>query len=240
MLKAARVALRTARNYQIHTMQIKMQQDTQVKTQFYGQLEPIKSRAVHNATLVAFNTCLYSNCSNYFNYMNCVLMCSFSNVMFTCYISPGGGLGVVMRVSPLLVLPLLWSLTLSQHTVPYVFFMGQTLANHSYVDISQVGNDVSGSDSVQCHTDLDTCCKGQQGLHRGDWYFPNGNRLLFFIDYGDIYEHRDAQRVDLHRRNSANEPTGIYCCDIPTDAVHDSYNSLRETVYVGLYTSDGG
>ena len=32
--------------------------------------------------------------------------------------------------------------------------MGQTLANHSYVDLSLVGEDVWGSDSVKCHTDL--------------------------------------------------------------------------------------
>ena len=146
-----------------------------------------------------------------------------------------------MRVSPLLVLPLLWSLTLSQQTFPYVSFMGQTLVNHSYVDISQVGNDDSGSDSVQCHTDLETCCRAAQGPHRGDWYFPNGNRLLFSIDYGGIYEHRDAQRVDLRHHNNAHEPTGIYRCDIPTDAVNGyPYNTLREIVYLGLYTNDGG
>ena len=36
----------------------------------------------------------------------------------------------------------------SQQTFPYVSFMGQTLANHSYVNLSLVGT--SGSDSVQC------------------------------------------------------------------------------------------
>ena len=74
------------------------------------------------------------------------------------------------------LLLLLWSLVEvhSQQTFPYVSFMSQTLANHSYVDISQVGNDGSGSDSVQCITDLATCCSGGQGIHRGDWYFPDG------------------------------------------------------------------
>ena len=121
----------------------------------------------------------------------------------------------------------------SQHTVPYLSFMGQTLANHSWVDISQVG---TGNNTVQCHTDLSTCCSGQQGSHRGDWYFPNGDRLPL-PGGGDIVESRLAQRVDL-RRNHGTEPTGIYRCDIETDAVHD--NDMRETVYVGLYTSDGG
>ena len=39
-----------------------------------------------------------------------------------------------------------------QQTFPYVSFMGKTLANHSYVDISVVG--ISASDSVQCRTNL--------------------------------------------------------------------------------------
>ena len=111
--------------------------------------------------------------------------------------------------------------------------MGETLANHSYVDISQVG---SGSDSVQCHTDLVTCCSGDQGSHRGDWYFPDGY-ILPYLDGGDIVESRTAQRVELHRYRDI-EPTGIYRCDIETNAVNG--NGMKETVYVGLYTSDGG
>ena len=150
-----------------------------------------------------------------------------------------------MRVSPLLVLPLLWSLTLSQHTVPYVSFMGQILANHSYVDISLVGY---GYDSVQCHTDLSTCCSAAQGNYRGDWFPPNGgkNRLPFSNEAGNIYEQRTAQRIDIRLRANPAGLTGVYRCDIPTVAVHNNVfpqypnNSLRETVYVGLYTSGGG
>ena len=142
------------------------------------------------------------------------------------------------------LLLLLWSLVeVHSQTVPYVSFMSQTsLANHSYVDISQVGNDLSGSDSVQCLTDLESCCTGAVGPHRGDWYFPDGTRLPFAGDYSDIYESRYAQRVDLRRRNNANSPTGIYRCDIPTLAVHDATDiSVRDTpVYVGLYTASGG
>ena len=145
-----------------------------------------------------------------------------------------------MTVAIQLLLGLLcWPLVNSQ-PAPYVSFRGQTLANHSYVDINLVGDDYSGSDSVQCITDLSTCCSGTSGPYRGDWYFPNGTRLPF-SDRGDIYENRRAQRVDLHRRNAIS-PVGIYRCDIPTDAVHDriGYNSVRDTIYVGLYTASGG
>ena len=120
-------------------------------------------------------------------------------------------------------------------TFPYVSFMGQTLANHSYVDISLVGSDDSG-DSVLCHTDLNTCCSGAQGPHRGDWYFPNGDRLPF-PDGSPIIESRQAQRVDLYH-NRGHAPTGIYRCGIQTVGVHD--NDTREVAYVGLYTSTGG
>ena len=96
-----------------------------------------------------------------------------------------------------------------------------------------MGNDGSGNDSVQCHTDLDTCCRRVHGPHRGDWYFPNGD-LLPFGNGSNIIRIRQAQRVDLR----CSRRTGIYRCDIATVAVHD--NGMRETVYVGLYTRNGG
>ena len=80
-----------------------------------------------------------------------------------------------------------------------------------------------------------TCCSGSQGPYRGDWYFPDGKRLPLLGEM--LYERRGPQRVDL-RRASGNGPTGIYRCDISTDAVHDdgdAYISVRDTVYVGLY-----
>ena len=138
------------------------------------------------------------------------------------------------------VLMLSWSLEdVNSQTFPYVSFMGQTLANDSYVDINLVGDGDSGSDSVQCITDLHTCCTNTYGSHRGDWYFPGGNRLGFHSYI--IHESRGPQRVNLRRRSSAISPTGIYRCDIPTNAVHDNTdNSGRDTVYVGLYTASGG
>ena len=127
----------------------------------------------------------------------------------------------------------------NSQTFPYVSFSGQTLANHSYVHISLVGDASSSSDSVQCVTDLNTCCINTYGSHRGDWYFPDRNRLEFHTYI--IHESRGPQRVNLRRRNAAISPTGVYRCDIPTNAVHvDTDNSVRATVYVGLYTASGG
>ena len=144
-------------------------------------------------------------------------------------------------MSPLVLLNLLCFLARvqSQQTFPYIEFMEQVLANHSFVDISLVGEE----SSVLCITDLSTCCSGANGPYRGDWYFPNGTRLPFAALDVDVYETRIAQGVGLRRRNpsTTSPPSGIYRCDIPTNAVHDDNDiSVRDTVYVGVYTASGG
>ena len=140
----------------------------------------------------------------------------------------------------LLLCLLLWSLVDSQ-TVPYVSFRGETLLNHGYVDLSLVGDAEDGGDSVQCHTDLTTCCSSTEGIanpDRPDWYFPNGTEVRFIVQGGDIiYQHRGVQRIDLRRRNNALSPSGIYHSEIPTD--DDDGGFVRETVYVGIYGSGG-
>ena len=133
-------------------------------------------------------------------------------------------------VSSLLLLLLLLEEVHSQQTFPYVSFMGPALANHSYVDLSTVGSAGDNSDSVVCHSDLSTCCSGGQGSHRGNWSFPDGTLLPFI-----------GNSVPIALGRSATGPTGIYRCDIPTNAVHDDTDiSVGETLYVGLYPADGG
>ena len=131
----------------------------------------------------------------------------------------------------------------SQTEYPYVSFMGVNLPNHAYVDLTQVGNDISDpGNTVRCHTDLSTCCTGAQGIHRGDWYFPNGSVLAAGGGGGNIYRSRAAQVVHLHRRNDATSPSGIYHCDIETNSVHDNDVNIiaGKRVYVGLYPPSGG
>ena len=143
------------------------------------------------------------------------------------------------------LLCLLWSLVevQSQTEYPYISFMGNPLPNHSYVDLSQVGDSISSdSDTVQCNTDLSTCCRRQSnGIPgRGDWFAPGSHtRLPWYSEDQphDIYEDRQTQVVHLRRRyDASNELSGIYRCVIPTNAVNDdSDGSVGETVYVGLY-----
>ena len=146
----------------------------------------------------------------------------------------------------LLLLCLLWSLVEvhSQTEYPYVSFIGgdsAALPNHAYVDLNLHVVGEKGSNSVRCHTDLDTCCSEAQGIHRGDWIPPGSEMGLPSDATAAIYQVQGAtQRVSLRRRNNADMPSGIYRCDIPTNAVHDINNiSVRESVYVGLYATGG-
>ena len=143
------------------------------------------------------------------------------------------------------VIVFLWSLVEANHshTIPYVSLMGMNLPNHAYVDLTTVGEDTSDPGNIlRCHTNLESCCTSSQGIHRGDWYFPDGSVLDNAMGGGNIYKRREPQVVHLCRRNDATSPSGIYRCDIETVAVNDNdVDAITgETVYVGLYPPNGG
>ena len=138
---------------------------------------------------------------------------------------------------PIYIAPLLLGLLsalveVHSQTAPYLTFMGNNIPNNSYFDLNTVGLTID-TNTLQCHTDLGTCCSSDQGSDRGDWYFPNGNRLNF---NGNVYERRSAQRVDVYYRGSGGI-SGIYRCDIETNAVNN--NSGHVSLFGGLYTSGG-
>ena len=132
---------------------------------------------------------------------------------------------------------LLWSnVDVHSQTAPYVTFMGEILPNNSYVDVSLVGDPLSGGEGVQCHTDLTTCCSRHQGMERGDWYAPGSVTRLPFYESGNIdsvCEHRDNQKVILYHRPWVPHPNIRSRCDI---AVTDSGRGI---IYMGIYETGG-
>ena len=111
------------------------------------------------------------------------------------------------------------------------------------MNLSQVEDD-RDSNTVQCCTDLLTCCHIVNGSHIGDYFAPGSDtRLPFYFEDGvepDIYESRRSQVVYICCRNNLTGPSGIYRCVIANNDVHnDSDRSVGETVYVGLYKNGG-
>ena len=143
--------------------------------------------------------------------------------------------GIVMALAPLLLCLLSTLVQVHSQMVPNVTFLGNNISNHGYVNLNNVGRTYRGKNSVQCHTDLLSCCTRKQGHNRGDWYFPNGHRVRF-SGGGVVFQIRAARRVDL-RYLGAGGVSGIYRCDIETNAVARSDG--RETTYVGLYSRGG-
>ena len=150
-----------------------------------------------------------------------------------------------MRRTSLLLLCLLWSLVeVHSQTAPYLTFMGETLPNHTYVDLSLMmypGNVDANADvstTVICHTDLATCCIGAYGDNQGDWYFPNGDPLPEAgsnnVNSHPITERRQSQLVRLQRgplEATGDIADGIYHCDIESEGNTDT--TTRETVVYG-------
>ena len=130
---------------------------------------------------------------------------------------------------------LLWSsVDVNSQTAPYITFMGETLPNNSYVNVSLVGDADSSGAGVQCHTDLTTCCSSQQGMDRGDWYAPNGDKLAFHRSsiLNSTFERRERQKVTLYYRSwfsPSDHQSGMYRCDIAVNG------SGRGAVYIGIY-----
>ena len=128
----------------------------------------------------------------------------------------------------------------TQTDYPFVTIMGENFPNHSYIDLTLVGEvKAAGIKNImRCNTDLDTCCGSTQGDHHGDWYFPIGTSVEGPENGTDIYRRRGNQRVNLLRRNNAMSPSGIYRCDIPTNALRTE-TTARDSIYVGLFANGG-
>ena len=139
--------------------------------------------------------------------------------------------GIIMKVSAMSVLLCFLSVlvVVPSRTFPYIRFNLTNLPNHSYVDFNLVGK--HGKETVQCRTNLSTCCESKHG----GWYSPKGEKLPNDSNNFDIYEAYNMKHIQLRRRDDA-ETAGMYRCDIDTSAPN---SGRRGTVYAGLYSNGG-
>ena len=126
---------------------------------------------------------------------------------------------VPLCVSVLLFL--LWSLV-EVHSqtppAPYLTFMGEILPDHSYVDLSALGE--FENVHIVCHTDLTSCCGGTGRDDRGFWYFPNGDVLPGAADNPIVLMKTLLVARLIRGTGPGDAPSGLYCCTIETVAVN--------------------
>ena len=90
-----------------------------------------------------------------------------------------------------------------------------------------------GSSLVCNTTNVNTnCCRSADnpnGERRGEWYLPDGTRLLN-TQYTNFYRTRYNQQVRLNNRNSAISPTGLFNCVVPNE---NNTINLTATIKIG-------
>ena len=55
-------------------------------------------------------------------------------------------------------------------------------------------------------------------MRGGDWRYPDNSLVDNRASGDDVYRTRGSMVVSLNRRNGATQPTGLYCCELPTAA----------------------
>ena len=106
---------------------------------------------------------------------------------------------------------------------------GTTYQNNSCVTLEDIDEN---DNALNCKISRTDCCINNTGTYRGNWFFPNGSRVLSGDKLWNFYRTRGEMVVHMKRRRGGEE--GIYHCEIP-----DSTN-VKQTIYIGVYTASSG
>ena len=120
-----------------------------------------------------------------------------------------------------------------QHSVAggvWFSLRGTTYQNNSLVTLENIGE---SDDALNCMTDQPACCRPPYiSKATGNWYFPNGTRVLSSGTQWDYHRTRGQSVVRLHRKRGG--VPGIYSCVVP-----DATN-VNQTIYIGVYSAVAG
>ena len=120
-----------------------------------------------------------------------------------------------MNICRLFLLLSTWCLAVNGGSGVFLLLRNDTLPNNSYVSFWHIGT--SGSDRLYCFTDKTDCCNaGTQKF--GDWYLPNGSRILGAYEYSNainkFVRSRGFRRIGLYRHHRPQQ-RGRFWCQIP-------------------------
>ena len=89
-----------------------------------------------------------------------------------------------------------------------------------------------GAYALVCVTNQTACCRPENGSVLGNWFFPNGTRVLSSGKGWDFHRTRGHMMVRMQRRRGGAE--GVYRCEIP-----DTFGFIQ-TLYIGVYSANTG
>ena len=134
-----------------------------------------------------------------------------------------------------MVIPLFWYIRNLTRCADGVQFSlnGTIYKNNSLVTLENIGD---GHNSLLCITNLTACCRppytSEMKLAIGNWFFPNGTRVISAGNNWDFYRTRGQMVVNMIRRVGGED--GIYHC-----VILDAEN-VNQTIYIGVYTVSTG
>ena len=92
-----------------------------------------------------------------------------------------------------------------------------------------------GGTALLCMTDQPACCRPPYTVGKsaiGNWYFPNGSRVLSSGMNWNFHRTRGQSVVFLQRRRGG--VVGVYRC-----VISDTMNATQN-IYIGVYTTGSG
>ena len=121
--------------------------------------------------------------------------------------------------------------------------------NNTEILITSIGddNDIDLNPPLICHTDLMTCCTPSETMMTrgiGDWRYPNGTRVpggsgskSASRPYVSL---RNVHSIELARRDDFTppplDPTGSYCCIIPTNGENMTFCAKLGELFWNILT----
>ena len=109
-----------------------------------------------------------------------------------------------------------------------------------YILFADIGEKITGEIGVGpllCYTDNSQCCNSTDNI-MGDWYLPGGMKVRDESDNEDFYVTRGPSVVQLHRRNNATSPVGMFCCDVPDARLISRRSCIDISRLIIIYEND--
>ena len=103
----------------------------------------------------------------------------------------------------------------------YLSLNGVTIPDDGHVLVTDIGEENAG---LHCNTDRTDCCRSSDGVAQGEWYRPDGSRVLSFTDEiannptrNFFSRNRGTRVVRLNRAGTPPE-RGRFRCEVPNAA----------------------
>ncbi|XP_064386414.1 uncharacterized protein LOC135334960 isoform X1 [Halichondria panicea] len=106
------------------------------------------------------------------------------------------------------------------------------IVNNSALSLATIGE---GSSALTCHTELITCCRGEDnnGSALGGWRGPNGGSIPDSNTNG-FYVSRGISSISLNLVEGSSEVAGTYCCQVPRESGATTTHCVMVTVSASL------